>query len=271
MSHRKRILYLTLTLILLLTPFISVSAQTSRSSQLLNVITSLQNLLASLQSELNSLSSNTQLAQVAPTANLVAHYTFDDQANPARDDSGNNNTGTLTPAAPNGPTWVTGSNAKVGNGALSFDGVNDYVLTPSMAYNSIYSISFWMKTTATASQKLFGWSFWRWCTINSPSANKITCLGTGDSSFKVTSNNAVNEGLWHHAVFTVDSSNNQILYIDGQYQTTNTHTQAGSSGKIYIGSGFLGGSYFNGSLDDVRIYNRALSAGEIQQLYNMGR
>ena len=158
MSQCKYILYLTLTLILLTIPLFSVSAQTTRTSQLLNVITSLQNLLANLQAELNSLGPQTQLAQVAPTTNLVAHYTFDDQANPGRDDSGNNNTGTLTPAVPNGPTWVTGTDAKVGNGALQFDGLDDNVDVGDLTViegidNATWSM--WVKPNSLAFEQAF--------------------------------------------------------------------------------------------------------------------
>src|SRR3989344_2880333 len=95
-----------------------------------------------------------QLAQIAPTSNLVAHYTFDDQANPGRDDSNSGNNGTLTPVAPNGPTWVIGTDAKVGSG-LSFDGADDQINIPDSPSltdlpNGAFSVSAWVNRTNSA-------------------------------------------------------------------------------------------------------------------------
>ena len=73
---------------------------------------------------------------------------------------------------------------------------------------------------------------------------------------------------WHHAVWTFDGTTNASLYVDGQ-EAGFESSSAGvvfntQSGPLLIGA--AGGRFFSGSLDDIRIYNRALSGSEVQQL-----
>src|SRR5207248_4569617 len=83
----------------------------------------------------------------------------------------------------------------------------------------------------------------------------------------------VTDGKWHHAVVTYDGSNVQNLYVDGNFIASQTGVRSSGGGYWAIGTGFCGWStctgnvyrYFNGIIDDVRIYNIALSAGEVKQ------
>jgi hypothetical protein len=78
-----------------------------------------------------------------------------------------------------------------------------------------------------------------------------------------------NFSRWHHAVWTIDGSTNAFLYVDGQKATFESSSTGvlfnTQSGPLFIGA--AGGRYFTGCLDDVRIYNRALSPSEVAQLY----
>ncbi|MDP3947882.1 MAG: hypothetical protein Q8Q41_04315, partial [bacterium] len=84
-------------------------------------------------------------ASAPSTSGLIAHWKFDESSGTgASDSSGNGNNGTLT----NGPTWATG---KI-NGALSFDGVNDYVIVASSATSMddmpAITVSAWIKPSS---------------------------------------------------------------------------------------------------------------------------
>ena len=74
---------------------------------------------------------------------------------------------------------------------------------------------------------------------------------------------------WHHAVWVYEGNTNSSLYIDGKKAALQSSslgvTFNTKAGPLTIGA--AGGRYFNGELDDVRIYNRALSSNEVAQLY----
>jgi len=104
--------------------------------------------------------------------------------------------------------------------------------------------------------------------------------GPGDggigTNYRVSSVSVV-DGKWHHVTVinttntTVIGGNDINIYIDGilsQGSLTNNGVYYVSANAIR--SGFGGSGYFNGSLDDIRVYSRALSAQEIKQLYNAG-
>jgi len=84
----------------------------------------------------------------------------------------------------------------------------------------------------------------------------------------------INDGNWHFLVITRNSSNNIFsMYIDGNIEATmtdegrNLNSGMDTSLEIGIWAKESYGGVFNGNIDDIRIYNRALSESEIQQLY----
>lgn len=90
--------------------------------------------------------------------------------------------------------------------------------------------------------------------------------------------NSIILNQWQHVVITHDSSttNAPIFYINGVYVTTSGWSASGTVKSdalalMCIGNGINGDRAFDGLIDDVRVYNRALSAGEITALYNLGR
>ncbi|MDO8524416.1 MAG: LamG domain-containing protein [bacterium] len=207
--------------------------------------------------------------------NPVGWWKMDEgTASTTYDSSGNGNTGTLT----GGVQWATG---KLGKG-LSFDGVNDYVS---------------VGTSTTLRPTKITVSFWgyRYSQAYAPLAISAGALGgSGGGGYHISYLNtfyiykAVGaSGLctapvgvdylnqWVHIVGTYDGVNVRI-YQNGVEIGTGTscvgsityNLPAGTT--IAIGSmGYLMPSQvFKGSIDDVRIYNRALSAGEVGQMYN---
>jgi prepilin-type N-terminal cleavage/methylation domain-containing protein len=213
--------------------------------------------------------------QTNANTDIVGHWKLDETSgSTAADSSGFGRNGTLTNMTDD--EWTTG----LIGGALAFDGTNDYVTIPDGAYLHIenLSISFWVKTSQTGSSG-------NWY-MNPLILEKDTPglgndgFGTGLNNQKLefvigdsvlTSNKSVSDEVWHHIALTKDSSKNTAIYIDGildnsgvaVYNFTNTVA-------LHIGKP-LQGVYFNGVIDDVRIYNRVLEPNEIAQLANVLR
>ncbi len=192
--------------------------------------------------------------------------------------SGSGNTGTLT----NSPSTVVG---KFGQG-LSLNGSNQYVTSGMSGINfqdnTAYSISVWAITTGGgelvctwAYQSVAGIYFkvttggveWLEATPDGGLARIVTATATDGA-----------DGKWHHYVLTYDGSSSGIgakFYVDGQSKSTtivrDQSTGALTNTTLYIGQrAGTSPSFFSGSVDDVRIYNRVLSASEAQQLYYQG-
>ncbi|MEI6823215.1 MAG: FISUMP domain-containing protein [Bacteroidota bacterium] len=212
------------------------------------------------------------------TTGLVAYYPFNGNANDA---SGNGYNGTI-----HGSTLTSDRFGNI-NSSYSFNGVNNYInITTSNGFSqfnnpqSIFSISAWFKTTA-GFQSIFsnssedGWN--SVCTDNNGFLKAhITDIYWSTSVGDISSNSVVNDGQWHFATF-VFSNPIMKLYVDGVLK--NTVNFVGSvlssgnwpQGGVKIGVFYIPqNGYFNGCLDDIRIYNRAISQTEIDSLYHEG-
>jgi len=104
--------------------------------------------------------------------------------------------------------------------------------------------------------------------------------GSGDKAGKleywVGSNQAlstsrIDDNQWHHVAFTKDSSGSIQLYVDGHADGAGANTQDFSDTNTFIGAWRSYGGNMNGSIDNVRIYDRALSKQEVKQLYRLGQ
>jgi hypothetical protein len=210
------------------------------------------------------------------TSGLVGYWTFDGadiSGTTATDRSGSGNNGTLT----NGPTKAIG---KLGQG-LSFDGVNDYIGWGAYTTEqTTYTAVLWFKyIDASTTGALFFRGDLNTCAYN-PSvlivsgtlnARESGCSGTG-----IIGSQALTPG-WHHVAVT-RSGQTAILYFDGVSVATDTSQSTGnfSSGYFSVGASSTNGNppgfeFFNSSIDEVRVYNRALSATEVTSLYDMGK
>ncbi len=210
---------------------------------------------------------------------LVGYWKFDDgTGTTAADSSGNGNTGTLV----NGPTWTVG---KLGQ-ALAFDGLSNYVTVPSTAALNVYplTVAVWMKTSSTTGvrgivNKYVAGSYNGYQVFMN--SGNLCAWYLRDSTDYVYDGGGCpfnvpgyNDNQWHHVAYVVDASGGK-LYVDGVQKGSLPWTgTAGAPTTVqpvhiahYPGA-FGGAEYLPGVLDDVRIYNRALSAADVLSLYN---
>jgi hypothetical protein len=225
---------------------------------------------------------------------LVGYWKLDDGATPAVDSSGYGHSATLY----NTPTWAAGPTT------LQFTNANAMVLTnASSEYGRVgrttaleptkVSISVWIKRNATQVQysKIvsktydddgttpYGTYLLQLNYDGGASNYGQVVFHTGHTAaaqniLLSTSDNAAPSGTWTHIVATYDSAASapqKKLYINGVLDNSTTVSTAllydtSSSGDFFIGSGG-GGTYFDGTIDDVRVYNRAISAADVAALY----
>lgn len=225
--------------------------------------------------------------QAQVTSGLTGYWRFDEGSGTTAADDVGGATGSLM----NGATWT--SSGKVGS-ALVLDGVNDYVDAGDIAAaenTTAMTFSAWVyQTSASANRAIAAkWNFqtqgsWAFQTDNTVTSKlkvflPATLTDGGGNAQAYTNSGAWTSGAWHHAAFVFDgtktgNASRLKIYIDGVEQTL---TFGGTVPSRILNStaplrfGMFGGTltrYWNGRLDDVRIYNRALSASEIDALYN---
>jgi len=209
---------------------------------------------------------------------LVGYWSMNEGSGSfAGDSSGNKNTGTLT----NGPTWVDGKRGK----ALSFDGSDDYVNVASSTSSNItnaITISGWINVgNGTGTKEPIFESI-----SGHASTNRMLVVTGGANNNRITiqfdiggdnnnwySSGTITRNTWIHIVYTFNGSLERF-YINGVFNSQNSKSGTIAAGieamKIGWSESESPDEYFNGLIDDVRIYNRALSATEIQALYKSG-
>jgi hexosaminidase len=198
---------------------------------------------------------NLFLVNAAPTGG-VAYWNFNEGTGTTAADSWGTNTGTLS-----GATWVAG---KYGNG-LSFNGTSNYVSVAKADIAVPWTAAMWVNRTdsTVASAALMGSTNVAIKLEQYNNTNKVgyTKFGTGDYTFNYTAPT----GTWVHLAF-VGTSSGVSLYVNGVFQVSNTGVI--NCPMTNIGCGKSGQDYLKGALDDVKIYNRALSTQEVLDLYN---
>lgn len=214
---------------------------------------------------------------------LKGYWSFNGQdisGTTAFDRSGAGNTGTLT----NGPTKVPG---KIGQ-ALSFNGTDQYVvMADASAFTfgtSPVTLVAWVKFN-TGSLGAFGGIISQGLDsfeLNKSNLDKLRLeMKYADATVKRAEESTASlteAGRWYHVAATFNPSDGSaVFYVDGVQKTTSyVDVQAGgtlkdSTSSVYIGTRSTGSLWLNGSIDEVRLYSRALSADEITSLYNQGR
>ncbi|HEW79229.1 MAG TPA: LamG domain-containing protein [Phycisphaerales bacterium] len=206
---------------------------------------------------------------------LIAHWTLDEGDGTTAYDSAGDNDGTLV----NGPTWTTGQI----DGALSFDGDDGVYIegssgtsSPLNIYNSDITISSWVRigTGGTIVARAKPYYITYRLGIGSDSKAYINVYRRGAGHTVIRSDEILDRDTWYHIVGVFDrSSDRGYIYVNGILEADDSmpDAPAGNDGLTKIGCrNNVNDMPFNGVIDDVRIYDRALADDQIQQLYLEG-
>jgi hypothetical protein len=203
---------------------------------------------------------------------LVAHYEFEGNSN---DSSENGNNGIA-----HNVTYVDGAIGQAG----SFDGSSFVALDEKMK-TDYTSLSAWFKTDSTKSghenaMQLIRLRYYGYgVMLNSGEAGKLS-VGLNvhaSQNYRFSSEETnFNDNNWHHLVMNYSINGFQI-FVDGKLEyeandKTNSPIYHTANGGYSIGKdGNHPSDYFQGLIDDVRIYDRPFSQAEVETLYNMGK
>ena len=203
-------------------------------------------------------------------AGLVAAYNFNEGAgSTVTDRTGLGHAGTIA-----GATWTT--QGRFG-GALTFDGVNDWVTVADandLDFTAGMTLEAWVYPTAMGNgswrtvllkERPGGETYNLYAHATNVTATYVVRAAQPSVSLDARGPSPLAVNTWTHLAATYDGSMLR-LYVNGTQ--VGTRTVAGplltSSGVLRLGGNSVWGEYFSGRLDEIRIYNRALSAGEIQ-------
>lgn len=211
---------------------------------------------------------NIRITKGSALPEVVAKYTFD---NTAEDSSGNNKTAMLNGSA----SYAKGMSGQ----ALMLDGSGGYASLPEGIVSNLndFTISAWINARkADTWTRVFdfgtGTDKYMFLTLNAGSYPRFAITtGGNDSEQTIDGTSAFPTGTWHHVAVTL-SGTSGTLYIDGSAAASNanmtlTPLSLGSTNQNYIGKSQWSDPYLDGSVDDFRIYSRALSPSEIRSLY----
>ncbi len=177
-----------------------------------------------------------------------------------------------------GGTLING--ASYTGGTMQFDGTNDYVIcnTPDV-FNLVndLTLSCWAKPMGNSG--VYRVIVGKYYTNNNPTyemgisnGNKFYWYGNGVDKYGTTN---IQLNTFYNFVITINSSaKTGVLYINGSVEASisGLATQVANNGPLYVGvdapTGVSEGAFFNGNVGNVQIYNRALSATEVQQNFN---
>lgn len=222
-------------------------------------------------------------------AGLIGHWSFDGDA---KDRTPYVNHGTV-----NGATLAADRLGWAGS-AYSFDGVNSWIDLntidgngPSKEFYDVdpgeaKTFSLWFKSPAPNAGGEDGTLFWKegacigWYLSLLQTGSLYFSFNTSDAAFGcdtfastdiIDTSQNYHDDQWHHLAGVIDRPGQAMrLYVDGVLQDSASvdNTADGDGGDLRIGTLWNQTNFFNGSIDDVRIYNRALSADEIQSLHD---
>jgi hypothetical protein len=202
------------------------------------------------------------------TDGLVGHYKFEGNAN---DSSPSANHATEI----GGPTYVAGQMGQ----ALSVNGTDqraDAPTAPLLTGNTPQSVSVWFNQTEPANKGVLAYG-------DDGNGHRFEVLlhsGVSSGHFwgggfdTIAGGPAYTAGEWHHAVITYDGKTVRS-YLDGQFGNEKELALDIREGPLHLGSGepdggFVIYAYFNGLVDDVGLWNRTLSQGDVAAIYKAG-
>ena len=208
------------------------------------------------------------------TSNLVAYYTFDEgTGTTVGDSSGNGNNGTFSGS----PTWIGSSQIDGGLDFEASDGADSISVGSFDVSGTELTLSAWIKpetdgydqriiTKSTSSS--VSTQYWQ---LNNELGSTEFRLKAGGTTDRLIVSTSLAAGTWYHLAGTYDGTTMR-LYIDGVEVGNLVHSVGGAlstsaSVPVVIGDSPSGSRAYDGEMDDVRVYQRALTATDITTLY----
>ena len=211
--------------------------------------------------------------QAATTTGLAAYWPLDESSGAtAHDASGNGNNGTLQCSGCALPTWVAGER----HGGLNFGGPNDVISvpdSPGLELTNHFTVAFWVNVTANATNitYLSKGGFANGYQVATGSPGNYIYFNLFNNNLTVgrcSANDVIQDQSWEHIAITYDGAS-VTFYLDGAIVGTPcslTGMAGTSNAPLLIGG--TNASSATGTMDEIRIYNRALTAQEVANLYN---
>jgi len=214
-------------------------------------------------------------------AGLLAHWALDEGSGTTAEDSIGGNTGTLVDMS--AANWSTDTPSGFGT-SLSFDDAPQHVTLDTQIFlrdTDAFSLSIWYRGTDTGTAGEEGFGNWGKTLLGRDDIDIYANFGLADgyaiyshfTSFPwvpESSNTFVSDGTWHQIVFVNYPDQTGSLYIDGVLDKGGFSTAIGNDIYSFRIDGFMRG-YEGvttiGAIDDVRIYDHSLSAGEVSVLF----
>ena len=184
---------------------------------------------------------------------------------------------TVSGVSANQTLAVTASPFIANNFSMNFDGVDDYI--QSLAIISLNTVSLWFKpnstvTTGSSSGVLIGFgttdfrnAIYLGSTFSALTNELITITNQSLNYSYYSQASGTIDTNWHHLAIVHDGSKYQV-YLDGSPVTTSGSTPLMTSQQIVIGARGEISSFFNGKIDEVAIWDAALSSDAIAEIYN---
>jgi hypothetical protein len=241
-----------------------------------------------LMSALSILNAYSQIPSYVPSNGLIGYWPFNGNAN---DETVNGNNGTV-----NGATLTTDRNG-VANRAYSFNDIDNYITilaSNTLSFGNQFSISIWFnRNVSSNNDRIFsfekahspdGYQFRFAIDVNTIDNNKLYYIGasnnvnnstgwSNNNGYTIKTNNTISNSNWNNIVLTRNNSN-FTLFLNGAAQSNSQTSQLIdfllNNNNITLGAVLSNNTYvdfFNGKIDDLAIFNRALSDQEVKQLY----
>jgi hypothetical protein len=219
---------------------------------------------------------------MALTDNLLSYWKFDESSGNASDSVGgltltNNGTATFTAGKINNCATLNGSSQYFSNtDPASMDGMSQFSasfwLNPSSLVVDQQPFTKWGTTLGTNQA-------WRFIIEDHTGLKMGWNIGDGSSNGGVYGSTTIGNSAWAHIVLTWNGSlalgSRAKMYVNGSDVTTSDTTLAtmlAGTADLIVGNrtGLPAGGYYNGSIDEVGVWSRALTSGEVSSLYNSG-